>query len=396
VSRFGFRLAYAAALERGIAMVAQEVSLVPQRTVAENVFLGTSPRLRLRRRGSCSSVRAARRRRRLRGPGGRDRRALPLAKQQQVEILRALARDAELIVFDEPTAALSATEVQRFHEIVAASPRQRRTVDPRLALPRRGPRARRHGHDPARRPVVETGRPPTRRRTRSSRRCSAARSAHLPAEAGRRRRRARRPAVRDLTPPASPARRSRSGRARSSASPGSWAPALGAGPGDLRRGPVTRRRDARGSARSPARRSARSRRGHDDPESRKDDGLHAPPAGPREREPRQPAPLGRFGFVRAPEPDAREAALRRVAAASEPRDAAGGAVGRQPAEAPVRRGRCSPHPRCCIADEPHRGVDVGAKRDLYELIVELAAGGVAILLDLERDRGGPGLAHRSS
>ena len=33
-----------AALERGIAMVAQEVSLVPQRTVAENVFLGAEPR----------------------------------------------------------------------------------------------------------------------------------------------------------------------------------------------------------------------------------------------------------------------------------------------------------------------------------------------------------------
>ena len=48
--------------------------------------------------------------------------------QQQVEILRALARDAELIVFDEPTAALSATEIQRFHEIVRGLSAGGRTV----------------------------------------------------------------------------------------------------------------------------------------------------------------------------------------------------------------------------------------------------------------------------
>ena len=54
--------------------------------------------------------------------------SLPLAKQQQVEILRALARDAELIVFDEPTAALSATEAQRFHEIVRGLAAGGRTV----------------------------------------------------------------------------------------------------------------------------------------------------------------------------------------------------------------------------------------------------------------------------
>ena len=53
---------------------------------------------------------------------------LPLAMQQQVEILRALAREAALIVFDEPTAALSATEVQRFHEIVRGLAAGGRTV----------------------------------------------------------------------------------------------------------------------------------------------------------------------------------------------------------------------------------------------------------------------------
>jgi simple sugar transport system ATP-binding protein/ribose transport system ATP-binding protein len=47
-----------------------------------------------------------------------------------------------------------------------------------------------------------------------------------------------------------------------------------------------------------------------------------------------------------------------------------------------------------IADEPTRGVDVGAKRDLYELLVDLAAGGVAILLISNEMEELLGLAHR--
>ena len=52
------------------------------------------------------------------------------------------------------------------------------------------------------------------------------------------------------------------------------------------------------------------------------------------------------------------------------------------------------HPAVLIADEPTRGVDVGAKRDIYELLVELAAGGVAILLISNEIEEVLGLAHR--
>ena len=47
-----------------------------------------------------------------------------------------------------------------------------------------------------------------------------------------------------------------------------------------------------------------------------------------------------------------------------------------------------------IADEPTRGVDVGAKRDLYQLLVELAGRGVAILLISNEIEEILGLAHR--
>jgi simple sugar transport system ATP-binding protein/ribose transport system ATP-binding protein len=108
------------ALDRGIAAMAQDPSIVPQLTVAENVFLGTEPRRGgfIRRRGLRRAYErlAASAGFELRGetPAGR----LRTAEQQKIEILRALSRDATTIVMDEPTAALSAPETVQLHEIV--------------------------------------------------------------------------------------------------------------------------------------------------------------------------------------------------------------------------------------------------------------------------------------
>ena len=119
-----------AALERKIALVAQEVALVPQRTVAENVFLGAEPRRLgfVRPRALLAGFDRVVAGAGFEVPANAIVGALPLAKQQQVEILRALAREAELIVFDEPTAALSAVEIQTFHEIVRGLAASGRTV----------------------------------------------------------------------------------------------------------------------------------------------------------------------------------------------------------------------------------------------------------------------------
>jgi ABC-type sugar transport system ATPase subunit len=51
-------------------------------------------------------------------------------------------------------------------------------------------------------------------------------------------------------------------------------------------------------------------------------------------------------------------------------------------------------PRVFVADEPTRGVDVGAKRAIYELIQSLAAEGIAILLISSEHEEILGLAHR--
>jgi simple sugar transport system ATP-binding protein/ribose transport system ATP-binding protein len=108
------------AIARGIALIAQELILVPALTVAENVFLGTEPR-----RAGFLRRRALRRRyEELAGSVGFDLPAdapagrLRTADQQKVEILRALSRDAELIVMDEPTASLSRPDVVLLHGVI--------------------------------------------------------------------------------------------------------------------------------------------------------------------------------------------------------------------------------------------------------------------------------------
>jgi simple sugar transport system ATP-binding protein/ribose transport system ATP-binding protein len=53
------------------------------------------------------------------------------------------------------------------------------------------------------------------------------------------------------------------------------------------------------------------------------------------------------------------------------------------------------HPRVLIADEPTRGIDVGAKRSIYELIATLAAAGTAVLLISSETEEILGLAHRA-
>jgi simple sugar transport system ATP-binding protein/ribose transport system ATP-binding protein len=118
------------ALERGIATIGQEPSVVPHLTVAENVLLGAEPR-------SLGTVRRRALRKRfevlvaaagfdLRGdvPAG----ALSVAGQQEVEILRALVRSAEVVIMDEPTAALSAAETAHLHEIVRSLAAQGKTI----------------------------------------------------------------------------------------------------------------------------------------------------------------------------------------------------------------------------------------------------------------------------
>ena len=104
------------ALAKGVAIMHQELQLVPELTVAENVFLG----LEEQRFGVLRRTEARRLEELMAASGFRlDPDAivsrLPIADQQKIEILRALARDARIIVMDEPTSSLSRDEVAQLH-----------------------------------------------------------------------------------------------------------------------------------------------------------------------------------------------------------------------------------------------------------------------------------------
>ncbi len=107
------------ALTKGVAMIHQELQLVPELSVANNVFLGKETN-------------------RLGVLQGSERsrfdelefhcqfgirpdvlvKNLSIADRQKVEIMRALARDARIIIMDEPTSSLTADEAERLHGVI--------------------------------------------------------------------------------------------------------------------------------------------------------------------------------------------------------------------------------------------------------------------------------------
>jgi inositol transport system ATP-binding protein len=104
----------------GIATIYQELNLLPNLTVAENVFMGREPggRAFLSWRRLVAQTREVLERIGLAIDPLALVHDLSVAEQQMVEIARALSMDSRLIIMDEPTSALSDTEVERLFAIV--------------------------------------------------------------------------------------------------------------------------------------------------------------------------------------------------------------------------------------------------------------------------------------
>jgi rhamnose transport system ATP-binding protein len=115
----------------GIAVIHQEASVFPDLSVAENVFIGREP-LRSGRRIDFKTMNEEIAiivdRLGVRLDPRRIAKGLSVADQQIMEIAKALSLNASIIVMDEPTAALSAHEVNRLFEIVELLRRDGRAV----------------------------------------------------------------------------------------------------------------------------------------------------------------------------------------------------------------------------------------------------------------------------
>jgi len=111
-----------AAQDLGISMIHQELNLMPHLTVAQNIFIGREPRgalkflldekdTNLKTRELLDTLHLKL------NPRARVS-SLSVAKQQMVEIAKALSLNAEVLIMDEPTAALTEGEIQELFRII--------------------------------------------------------------------------------------------------------------------------------------------------------------------------------------------------------------------------------------------------------------------------------------
>ncbi|GAN53948.1 sugar ABC transporter ATP-binding protein [Tanticharoenia sakaeratensis] len=109
-----------AARAAGIAIIYQELALAPNLTVAENIYLGNEPKRRGMMDRAGMNAASAPLLERLGVPFGPETivSSLSVAEQQLVEIARSLHRKSSILILDEPTTALSSRETERLFALV--------------------------------------------------------------------------------------------------------------------------------------------------------------------------------------------------------------------------------------------------------------------------------------
>ena len=111
------------AIDNGISMIHQELNLLPERTIAQNIFIGHEPRVT----GAPWLIdykKMVRQSQELLDDLGVDLnpnmlvKELSIAQQQMVEVVKALSNSIKLLIMDEPTSSLTSREIDKLFEIV--------------------------------------------------------------------------------------------------------------------------------------------------------------------------------------------------------------------------------------------------------------------------------------
>ena len=108
------------ALQQGIAMVHQELSPIPEMTVADNIYLGREKMrgLIIDKRDSIRRAQELLDKLNIRVDPTEKMKNLSIANTQMIEIAKAISYGAQLIIMDEPTSAITEVEVKHLFEMV--------------------------------------------------------------------------------------------------------------------------------------------------------------------------------------------------------------------------------------------------------------------------------------
>jgi ribose transport system ATP-binding protein len=111
------------AQEAGIAIIHQELNLLPERSIAQNIFVGKEPLIKglpgiINKKKMIADSSEL-----LRGLGvdlnpNTQVKKLSIAQQQMVEVVKVLSRDIKLLIMDEPTSSLTKKEIDKLFEII--------------------------------------------------------------------------------------------------------------------------------------------------------------------------------------------------------------------------------------------------------------------------------------
>jgi len=111
------------ALSRGISMIHQEISLTPTLSVSENVWIGRESKFGgkvfVNRKKQEAATRGLTEQVGLDVDPGTIVSKLSIAQKQLVEIARAVSYDSDIIIMDEPTSALTDAEVEKLYDVMA-------------------------------------------------------------------------------------------------------------------------------------------------------------------------------------------------------------------------------------------------------------------------------------